>query len=697
VTVPSPTTHQPTDLARFFTPRTVAVVGASDTAERQATTYWRMLSRWGAEHGATVWPVNPNRDAVDGVPCVADLASVPAPADGLDVVAVLVADPVPTVRSAVALGARFVVVFSAGWAETGPEGAARQHDLATLVTGTSTRLIGPNTNLNAFEAFRTDLPGPSIAIVSQSGHQGRPLFLAQRNGVAVSHWAPTGNEADLDAADFIGWFAHQPGIGAVAAYLEGVADGDRFREAAEACLAATTPLAVVKVGRTDAGARSAASHTGKLTGADVVFDSVCARHGVERVEELDELADVATLLARHPDPPRSDGIAIYSISGGTGAHVADLAVARGGRLATFSATTRARLRDLIPDILQVDNPVDCGGPPVGDERGRPILDTLVADPDVGVLVVVVTGPFPPLSDRLAADVAAVAADAAIPVVVVWGSPVGDEPAYRETLLGSPRLVTVRRVGNALTAISSWHRFHLARASHRERPLPDATGVAPPPVGVLAEPTAKALATAVGVRVTRDVEIGTASEAEGAAEQVGGVAVLKVVDPALPHRSDLGLVVAGVTPDAAAAVAADLFDRARSAGGTASTVLVCEQVAIADGVEMVVGMAVDPTFGPVVTVGAGGVLVELLDDVATLVTPFDAQDVHEALGGLRTAPLLHGHRGSTPLAVDALVDVVLAVQRLALDPAIGLRELDLNPVLVTATDAIALDALAVVAR
>lgn len=289
---------------------------------------------------------------------------------------------------------KFAVVFASGFAETGAEGAAAQERLAAAVARSGIRLLGPNTNLNAFERFRDDLDGPAIALITQSGHQGRPVFSLQELGIRLSHWAPTGNEADLETADFISYFAERPEVGAIACYVEGLKDGRSFLLAADRAARRRVPVVAVKVGRTETGARTAASHTGKLTGADTVVDAAMRQFGVIRVDGLDELQDTATLLAR-ARPPRAEGVVVYSISGGTGAHFADLATEAGLGLPVLSASKQAELHQWIPEYLGVANPVDNGGHPVGDHRGRKIIDAILDDPAVGVLICPITGPFLP--------------------------------------------------------------------------------------------------------------------------------------------------------------------------------------------------------------------------------------------------------------------------------------------------------------
>src|SRR6478609_4882653 len=295
-----PTALRDLDLDRFFAPSTVAVLGASGTEGRPTTGMWRQIRRWAEQAGAAVHPVNP----------------------------------------------KFAVIFGAGFAEAGSAGAKLQHRLEKRLAGSSTHVLGPNTNLNAFETFRDDLEGPAIALITQSGHQGRPIVEAQELGVRISHWAPTGNESDLEVADFVRYFADLPDTGAIAAYVEGFKDGRTLMLAADHAAKAGVPFVCVKVGRTEAGASMAKSHTGHLTGSDRVASDVFRQFGVTRVDGLDELTDVSVALARSRPPvdPKRRGVCVYSISGGTGAHMADLAAAGGLRLPKLSEHTQRTLR-----------------------------------------------------------------------------------------------------------------------------------------------------------------------------------------------------------------------------------------------------------------------------------------------------------------------------------------------------------------
>ncbi|MHA7958339.1 acetate--CoA ligase family protein [Streptomyces sp. L500] len=688
------------DLDRLFRPRTMAVIGASETEGRPNTAITRQLIGWAERVGARVHPVHPTRTTVFGLPCHASVRDLP---ERVDLAVLLVGDPAPVLEELKETRARFAVVFASGFAETGTEGATAQARLTAALQGSGTRLLGPNTNLNAFERFRDDLDGPAIALITQSGHQGRPVFALQELGIRLSHWAPTGNEADLECADFLSYFATRPEVGAIAAYVEGLKDGRAFLLAADRAARHKVPVVMVKVGRTETGARTAATHTGKLTGADDVVDAAMRQYGVIRVNGLDELQDTAALLAR-ARPPRAQGVAVYSISGGTGAHFADLASAAGLDLPLLSTAKQNELHQWIPDYLSVANPVDNGGHPVGDWRGRKIIDAILADPSVGVLVCPITGPFPPLSDRLARDLADAAEKTDKLVCVVWGSPVGTEDAYRTTLLGSSRVATFRTFANCVTAVRAYLDHHRFTDGYRS-PFDDAPRTLSPsarkarallrPGEQLSEHAAKQLLRAYGIRVPREQLVTSAAAAVRAAGQIGYPVVMKASGPRLGHKSELGLVRIGLTSASQVRdTYRELTEIARYEGLPLDGVLVCQLVG--QGVEMTVGITRDPLFGPTVTVGLGGVLVEVLDDTAVRVPPFGEDHARAMLGELRGRALLDGVRGAPPADVDALVETVLRVQRMALELGDGLAGLDVNPLVVLerGQGAVALDALTV---
>ncbi len=683
------------DLERLLHPKVIAVIGASDSPGSQSALNYRLLTGWSQSQGRRVVPVNPNRASVAGERCYASLAEVP---DDVDVAVCLTQDAAGALRSAIEAGVPYAVIFTAGFAETGPEGAARQAELESLIAGGDVRVLGPNTPLNSFQPFREDLSGRRIALITQSGHQGRPIYQGQDLGIPMEGWAPTGNESDLETADFIRHFADRPTVGAIAGYIEGFKDGRTTMLALDQAARAGVPVVLVKVGRSALGRSWAQSHSGHLAGSDAVTDGVFRQFGVTRVDGLDELLDVSAMLARC-GPPATDGVAIYSISGGTSAHMADWASSMGLRLPELTASTQARLREWIPDFLRISNPVDSGGIATGDERGRKILDAILEDPNVGALIVPVAGSFSPISDTLARDLVDAAANTSKPVCVIWGSPAADEAGYREVLLAS-ELPVFRSARNCLTAVKAWLGHHEFRARYRSpfdhvpaRPLPAARvarGLLSPG-RALSEARSKELLAAYGIPVTRDVLVTSASEAARAAESIGFPVVLKASGETLLHKSDRGLVRLGLgSATEVRAAFAELTSEAPEADG----VLVSEM--IISGVETIAGVVRDERFGPAVMFGLGGVAVEVFRDVTFRVPPFGRDEARRMIEELRAFPLLAGVRGGPRASLRALVDVLMRLQRLAMDLAGAVEELDINPLIALPGRAVAADAL-VVAR
>jgi acyl-CoA synthetase (NDP forming) len=692
------------DLDAFLHPKTIAVIGASEQSAKPNTAMTRKFSAWAARNGATFYPVHPKYETVLGHRVYPSLAEVPG---DIDLAIILTGRAVDTFEEVLERKAKFAVIFAAGFSETGKEGAKLERRLQALVDGGDVRLLGPNTNLNAFEQFREDLEGPSIALVTQSGHQGRPVFQGQEIGIRLTHWAPTGNEVDLEFADFCRYFADQPEVGVIACYIEGFKDGRTLMLAADHAAQLKKPIVMVKVGRTDEGRSMAQSHTGHLTGSDAITSATFRELGVTRVDGLDELLEVSAAFAR-TKPARGGNVCVYAISGGTGAHMADMVAAAGLALPPLTKKTQALLHDgLIPEYLRVSNPVDCGGPPVADARGRKILDAIVADPKVDVVVVPITGAVVTFSETFTRDLVDVAKTTDKPIFVVWGAPAGTDDTYYRRLLdgGLPVFRTFSNCVKAVRAyVDYWEfatRYRSPFADAPTAPLPAAKRARAiieqaAPGEALSEHASKQVLKAYGIKTSTDVLVESPTAAVKAAGALGYPVVMKVSSPDLLHKSDLGLVKVGVASakDVRAAYT-ELMAKAKRAGGRSvriDGVLVCEMVS--GGVETVVGVSQDPLFGPVVMAGLGGIFVEVLQDVTFRVPPFGADEADRMLRELQGFAMLEGVRGAKPSDVGALVDTIVKVQRLALDLADVLGELDVNPLVVKPRGVVALDALVV---
>jgi acyl-CoA synthetase (NDP forming) len=700
------------DIDAFLNPKTIAVVGASEQSAKPNTAMTRKFDQWSKQHGATFYPVHPEYETVLGHPCYKSIFDVPG---DIDLAIILTGRAEQTFEEVLQRKAKFAVIFAAGFSETGSDGKKREQHLEQLVHSGDVRLLGPNTNLNAFEEFRTDLAGPSIALITQSGHQGRPVFQGQEIGIRLTHWAPTGNEVDLEFADFARHFADQPEVGVIACYIEGFKDGRTLMLAADHAAQLQKPIVMVKVGKTAVGKSMAQSHTGHLTGSDAVTSAVFRQFGVTRVDGLDELLEVSMALARtrpkkSPQWAKSGkapGVCVYAISGGTGAHMADVLADAGMSLPDLTKDAQKQLHDgLIPTYLRVSNPVDCGGPPVADNRGRQILDVILADKNVDILVIPITGAVAIFSEPFTRDIIEVAQTSTKPIFVIWGAPPGTDDTYYKRLLDGG-LPVFRTFNNCVKSVKAYIDYWSFAARYKSpfAAAPTATSPAAKKArkvladvragDALSEWTSKQILRAYGIKTSKDVLCASAAEAVKAAKEIGFPVVMKVSSPDLLHKTEVGVVQVGVaSPKEVRAAYGELLVKAKKADRHARLdgVMVCEMVT--GGVDTLIGVSTDPLFGPVVTFGLGGIFVEVFGDVTFRVPPFDQAEARRALVELKGMKVLQGARGQEPADIDALLGTVMKVQQLAMDLAADIGELDINPLVVKRRGAVALDALVV---
>jgi acyl-CoA synthetase (NDP forming) len=692
--------QQRDDLEEFFHPKAVALVGSINRKadpERLRRSY---QERWGDRW----YLVNAKGGQVGDIPVFAHVTDIPAEIT-LAVVNVGTKYVARTVEECGKHGVPYVLIFTAGFSEVGESGAALEREVGEVARRYGIRVFGPNTNTNAFEA----LPEPPrrrggrIGLVTQSGHQGRPIVQGTEFGVAFSRWVPTGNELDLEAADFIEYYAYDDETAVIAGYFEGFRDPAKLRRALEAANAQRKPVIALKMGSTEAGTRMASSHTGHLAGSDAVVAGLFRQYGVVRVRDLDELLETAALFAKVAagTGPRC---ALYSISGGSGTLMAEVAEASGVPVPLLSDSTRRGLRAMIPDYLTVSNPVDNGAQflvsaPVEDRKR--VFDLLAADPNVDVIVVGLTGALGRLTDRFADDIVAFADDLSKPVIVTWNSFKTDEKGF-STLVnaGMPMFRSFRNCFAALRAFGDYER---ASATFRPRKamgtrLPASAKAAlddAPDAGTCGAEISRRLLEAFSVPLAGEGMAHSAAEAGRIAAAIGFPVVMKVSSPDFPHKSDAGLVRLGVASAGEARTAySALLATAAKANRAARIEGVQIQEQVEGGTEMIVGVTRDPVFGPAVLVGTGGVFAEVLRDVTVRPLPIDRRDAEDMVRSLRGAALLDGARGRPKADTKALVDVVLAVAKLAAACGDRLAELDLNPVVVRTRGAVAVDSLVV---
>jgi acetate---CoA ligase (ADP-forming) len=690
---------QDTELDAFFHPASVAVLGSVPANSDLRKFVQQYVERFSTDR---VYLVNPSaraRDAVEIYRSVADLPEIPSLAL-FNIPAAAVPDALEECGRA---GVRYALVFSAGFSEVGPDGAALEQRLADVATRFSIRVLGPNTNTNAFETMppTVNTRGGKIALVTQSGHQGRPIVQGSMFGVAFSRWVPTGNEVDLEVADFIAYFAEDPETAVIAGYFEGFRDSEKLRAALHLANRFGKPIVALKVGKTEAGRRMAMSHTGHLTGSDAVVDGLFEQYGVTRVADLDELLETAALFSKLPSSCGTRAC-LYSISGGSSALMAETAETHGVSIPTLTEDTQRRLHEILPYYLTVSNPVDNGGQfllHAPRDKRLQVLEAMTDDPNCDLVVVGITGALGPMTDNLCSDICDFANVSNKPIIVTWNSFKTDEQGFNDLVASG--LPIFRSFRNCFLALAAWstyqrktHWIGNARAragmTHREWPLDPAMEG-----GVLGHFETRRLLAAFDIPLVDEWLIEQADEV--LPQQLPEHLVLKISSPDFPHKSDLGLVRVNVSSSDARTVSCELLERARSENPVARIEGVVIQPFISEGVEMLAGIFHDPVLGPAVSVGVGGMFAELYRDVAVRPVPLGPIDAEEMLNSLRGRELLEGYRGGARADREALIGVILALGDLSEAADGRILELDLNPVIATPSGVVAVDALVVTSR
>ncbi len=687
----SPRLRARASLDALFEPASVAVIGASDDPVRIGGRPLAYLQRAGFK--GAIYPVNPNRATVQGFKAYPDVQAIPGAVD-VAIVA-LPAGQVPSALEACAeKGVRAAIIFSAGFAETGAEGAALQQRITAIAGSSGMRVLGPNC-LGAFnvdtgffgtfsQAFDKSAPhsGP-IGIASQSGACGSHLvyLFAQRN-VGINYFATTGNEAEIDVAECMLWMAESPKVKVLVAYVEAVRDGATFIRALETARRHHKPVVILKVGRSNAGGLAAASHTGALVGSDDVYEAVLKQYGVYRAESIAQLVDVASACSRGIFP--SDrSLCILTVSGGLGIQAADAAERHGLDVRPLSATGQAKIKAMI-SFAGTANPIDVTAQVVNEPvlTGRCIEVALLDGGYQSIICMLSSVPaVPALGDPILESLKGLRAR--FPerlIVIALAAPVDVGRRYEDA-----GFLVFEDGDYAMSAISALAGFAetfaqgATQKSASRTTRPHAVPALPP---ALDEHSAKALLAAAGIPVLPEKVVPNGAEAKLAAAEMGCPVVLKIVSPDIAHKTEVGGVILNVkTPADAEAATTALLQRIAKQLPSASLTGVLVSPMCSAGVETICGIFTDPVFGPVVMFGLGGIHVEVLRDVAFRLAPFDETEARAMVGSIRGYRMLEGVRGAPPGDVDALAKALADLSQFAVDYRGLVDEVDINPLVV----------------
>jgi len=678
----------------FFEPGSVAVVGASRRRGQIGSEIFHNLAAGGFT--GRVVPVNPQAGEIASVPCYPRVSAIPGEID-LAVVAVPAAAVEAVVDDCIAKGVRAIVVISAGFGEIGGEGRAREAALLEKVRNAGIRMIGPNCMgvLNTDPAFHLNAtfspvfpPSGRIAFSSQSGALGLAILdFAARLNLGVSSFVSVGNKADVSSNDLLQYWSEDPRTSVILLYLESFGNPRTFSRLARR-IGRRKPIVAVKAGRSLSGARAASSHTGALAASDVVVDALFREAGVIRTTTLEELFDVAVLLANQP-VPRGNRVAILTNAGGPGILAADAAEALNMTVPRLAPSTVAALRAFLPAAASIGNPVDMLATASADDYRRAI-PLLLADPDVDALLTIFIPPLVTDPEDVAKAIVDSVRRSDKPVITTFlgaqGAPASLDPvpcyAFPESALRA--LAHAATYGKWRSAPAGSTRTFVDARRDTARDIVDravASGG-----GWLSPLDGVALLSAFNIPAAPTFSAATPNEAVVMGTVAGYPCVMKAVGPGILHKSELHAVVLDIADEAAARAAyIDLSSRL----GDAMTGVVVQPM-VQDAVEMFVGVTLDATFGHVIVCGTGGTLVELLRDSVCRLHPLTDESAREMLDTVRGIVLLRGFRGSPRCKEEALHDMLLRVSALV-DCCPEIVELDLNPVMVTPSGAQVADA------
>jgi len=690
------------ELHRMLAPRSIAVVGASESEGNFGRRSVENLSGY----QGTVHAINPKYASVAGRPCVAGLRDLPAAPDCV-VIAVPRERVEPLVEEAAAAGAGGVVVYASGYAETGIEERIRQQErLAAIGRAARMPIIGPNCIGIVNHALRCgltfmphypEIPAitGNIGIVSQSGAMGYIFVQAPMRGVGFTHYLASGNSCDVDVCDMASYLVDQPEVKTIAFLFEGLSDGERLIRLGERARDAGKTIVAYKMTAGEASQRAALSHTGSLAGTDAAYAAAFAKVGIVTVDNMEAVLEAAQFFAKAP-APSGKGPAVLVGSGGAGVIAAAKAEAAGMLLPQPDARVDAKLAAEVPDFGSTANPCDVTAQVLNriDSFSR-CMSAFLDHPDFDALVFPVAYSHPKATMVRYAQVKEFSARYPGKVICpIWFPEWLEGPGSREYETDE-RMAMFRSTERCMQTLAAWHRRaeRAAWPASARLTTPAALDLVS---GTMTERASKAALAAYGIRVTREALATDLAGAEAAAAQIGYPVALKIESPDIPHKTEAGVVRLNIHN------ASDLrhaYDEITGAAGRVQPapriagVLVAEMVK--PGLEIVIGASIDPQFGPLITVGLGGVLVELLRDVQVGLAPVTQAEARHMIDSLKGRQLFDGFRGAPPANIGALTDMVVRLSELIADHRERISEIDINPVLLTIDGGVAVDALLVV--
>lgn len=681
----------------FFTPRAIAVIGASqDLASISGQPIAHLMAKGFC---GQILPVNPRYDEVAGYPCYPDVESLPTVPD-VAVIAVGAQRVAGVLSDLGKKGCRFAVILSSGFAEAGEDGAQAQREITAIARSFGMQVTGPNCQgyMNISEGIHVGFGAPyglsypkgHLSLTSQSGAFGNSIvMLASQEGIGFRHYVSTGNESVTTSLDFMDAMIDDPDTHVIAGYVEGFQDAQRLLSISRRALLAGKPMLIWKVGTSEAGAKAAASHTANLGGSMALYRAAFRQSGIIEVKDVGDLADCAkALLPRRL--PKGNRLAIVTISGGAGIAMADGAADGNLQLPALADNTVAALKQVLPSFAAVANPLDVTASLLNDANLlRVTLEALADDPNVDMIGLALAAASGKLAVELAEEIVRISKARDIPVLVAWNAdPASVKEAYDILdAAGIPRYQSPVRCARGASAL--W-AFAQARgevtAVLNEQALvlnrPDIQAALHGRDTDLTEYQAKQVLDAYGIGVTLEALATGPDEAVRIASALHGAAVMKIQSSDIPHKTEAGGVRVGVQGGAEVAAAyAKIIANAKAYDANAVIDGVLVQEMVSGGTELILGINNDPLFGPAVMVGFGGIFAEVMKDVSFRLAPITRSEAESMVRELRAFPILDGARGRPKADLPALVDALMRLSAMAIDLKESVQELDINPLFV----------------
>lgn len=686
----------------LFKPQTVAVLGASTSPYKIG--YLQVKSLVDGQFEGDIFPIHPKADEIAGLKCYPSLSAVPKPVD-LVIFCVGYEQIKASLEDCAQNNVKSIIIFASGFSEAGDEGQKLQEELGEFAKKSGIRVVGPNcvglvnTSNGLIGTFTPSILSvkregkKGVGYISQSGAFGILTYMAAaKHGVLFNYFVSTGNEMESSFEDFVEYMIHDDETTVISGYLEGAKNPDKLKTLAQQALQKKKPIILMKTGRSDAGSRAAASHTGSLAGSDQVYDAFFKQFGIIRADDFDDIVAISKLF--NPDRlPTGKNTVIITSSGGRGINEADRCESYGLNILELNEKTQAAIYEHLPSYASVHNPIDltAAAAVANPEYYLHPMKALLADPEVDNIIFT---EFPYMWNDETPELQEFIklCNASDKTIVVCPFPLNEQmtyPAATPTLVANGISVIPTDL-NPIRALAKLVDYSERVRADEVAAIDEAIAAAQTPIDVsdlvsvgklLSESEASNVLKRYGIPTTDRYIVNSADEAVDKANAIGYPVVMKIDSADIPHKTEADAIRLNLsTPDEVAAAFDEIMINARIYNPTAALKGVSVQEMLKPGVEIIIGAHNDPTFGPVIMAGLGGIFVEVFKDIAFKVAPLTRVDAEDLLNQLKGDAILQGARGKAPVDREAIIDVLLKVSRLMTEQKHLIQELDINPII-----------------